>query len=145
LRRKHRLAGEETIELSTEGILFGRGCIDRVQYDTLGNITLWLQRLARELGPRGIGVRGLWAVIAGALVGTPSVVVPTGVGDGADQARSVLGCMLVRLDGSRELVIALAQGRTPMSSDMCSSSAPYSASLSGARSSATRMTAPTRG
>jgi hypothetical protein len=54
-QHKHRLTGEETIELSTAGILFGHGCIDRVQYDTLGNITLWLRRLARELGPRGIG------------------------------------------------------------------------------------------
>ena len=41
------------------------------------------------------------------------MAVPTGVGEGADQARYVLGRMLRQLDGSRELVIALAEGRTP--------------------------------
>jgi hypothetical protein len=112
-RHKRRLTGDETIELSAAGILLGHGCIDRVQYDTLGNITLWLQRLARSLGPHGIGVDGLWASITGALVAIPGVVVPSAVGEGADHARYVLGRTLRQLDGSRDLVVALAENRTP--------------------------------
>jgi hypothetical protein len=55
----------------------------------------------------------LRAAITGALGGTGSPSVPTGVGDGVDQARTVLCRMLARLDGSRDLVVALAEGRVP--------------------------------
>ena len=115
LLRQHKLklTGEETIELSTAGVLFGHGCIDRTQYDTLSNVSFWLQRLARSLGPNGVGVGGLWAAITGAAIGTSSVVVPSAVGEGADHARYVLARMLRQLDGSRDLVVALAEGRCP--------------------------------
>jgi hypothetical protein len=76
----------------------------------LGNVTLWLQRLARSLGPHGLSIGGLWAAITGAVIGMPSVVVPSAVGA---QARYVLAGMLRRLDGARDLVIAVAENRTP--------------------------------
>jgi hypothetical protein len=62
-------------------------------------------------GPHGIG--GLSGAILGAGVGTLSVVVPSAVGEGAATARRVLDRMLRRRDGSRDLVVALAEGRLP--------------------------------
>lgn len=47
------------------------------------------------------------------MIGTASVTTPVAVGEGAAQARRVLEGMLRRLDGSRSLVVAIADGRIP--------------------------------
>jgi hypothetical protein len=88
-QKKRRVTGREDLELNPASVLFGRGLLDPQQYNMLGQVTLWLQRLSRNLGPHGIGVAGLWAALTGAGIGTTSVIVPTGISDGADNARRV--------------------------------------------------------
>lgn len=113
LARKLRATGRTDIEVTSAGVLLGHNCIDRHQYDTLGTVTAWLQSLAYNLGPKGVGVDHLWNAITGSMIGTGGVVMPISVRDGVDRARSVLGRILQRLDGSRALVVALAEDRIP--------------------------------
>jgi hypothetical protein len=114
-RRKRRVtAGREDLELTGAAVLFGHEHLDRRQFDTLGAVTALLQQAARGWGGRDGSVTGLWEAITGALVRTGFA--PTPAGDGgfsfADGARRL--ARLVRtLDGSRDLVIDLAEGRVP--------------------------------
>ena len=111
LRARKRLATtREDLEISPIEALFGRGLIDHNQYDTLSAVAEWLRRLAHNLGPKSDGVAGLWQALTGAATRSPGSV-PVSVGPAADHARYVLGRMLRRLDGSRELVVALAENR----------------------------------
>jgi hypothetical protein len=100
------------LPLDGAAVLYGHEHLDRQQFDTLGLITQWLHRLARAWGGKDGSCAGLWAALLGAAVATTdgrSVAVPTG----ADDARYRLARALRRLDGSRDLVVALAEGRTP--------------------------------
>jgi hypothetical protein len=111
-RRKTQATTRTDLEINGAGVLFGRGLLTPEQYDVLATITLWLQRLAR--GWAGGGVTGLWHSILGAAVPTgfvrPQNVIASGL---ADSARRQLDRALHSLDGSRDLVIELAEGRTP--------------------------------
>jgi hypothetical protein len=74
---------------------------------------LWLERLARGWGGLG-GVTGLWHAILGAAVPTGFVRPQSTIASGlADSARRQLESALRRLDGSRDLVSTLAEGRAP--------------------------------
>lgn len=113
LRRRKRLATtREDLEISPVAVLFGHGLIDAQQYDTLDQIADWLRRLARNLGPKTNAVAGLWAALIGAATSAQGSV-PVAVGPAADHSRYVLGRLLRRLDGSRGLVLELAENRTP--------------------------------
>jgi hypothetical protein len=96
-------------------VLFGHDQLDRAQYDTLGTVTELLQHAARAWGGRDGSLNGLWEAITGAMVGTGFV--PNPVGDGgwslADGARRRPQRICRSLDGSRALVIELAEGRIP--------------------------------
>jgi hypothetical protein len=96
-------------------VLYGRDLIDAVQYAMLSGITQWLQRTARAWGGRDGSLNGLWSAILRAMVGTGFA--PNPVGDGgwssADGARRRLARVCRELDGSRDLVIALTEGRVP--------------------------------
>jgi hypothetical protein len=76
-------------------------------------IVLWLERLARGWGGLG-GVTGLWYSITGAAVPTaffrPTNDTSSGLADGA---RRALGRALRQLDGSRALIVALAENEVP--------------------------------
>jgi hypothetical protein len=70
----------------------------------------WLGLIARAWGGSQGSVAGLWGGILATLSRGRTVgVVP----DGADAARLRLAKALGRLNGSRALVIALAEGRVP--------------------------------
>jgi hypothetical protein len=111
--RKIRATTRSDIEVNGAGALYGRGHLDAQQYDTLGTILLWLERLARGWAGTG-GCHALWMSITGALVPTGFVRPENATASGlADGARRQLERALRRLDGSRELVVALAEGRAP--------------------------------
>lgn len=113
LRRKKRLATtREDLEISPIAALFRHGLIDAAQYDALASVADWLLRLAHNLGPKSDGVAGLWAALTGAAVRSPGSV-PVSVGPASDHAWYVLGRLLRRLDGSRDLVLQLAENRMP--------------------------------
>jgi hypothetical protein len=113
--RKRRATGREDLEINGGAVLFGNGHLDRAQYDTLGVVTEMLQRVTRAWGGRDGNVTGLWEAITGALTSTGFA--PNPVGDGgwslADGARHRLSRICRGLDGSRALVIELAEGRIP--------------------------------
>jgi hypothetical protein len=74
---------------------------------------LWLERLACGWAGFG-GVTGLWYSITGAAVPTGFVRPHNETASGlADGARRQLARPLQQLDGSRSLVVALAEGRVP--------------------------------
>jgi hypothetical protein len=112
--RKLRATTRPDVEISAVGVLFGRGLIDAEQYDTLGTIVMWLERLARAWAGLG-GVTGLWYSIIGAATPAPGYVrltndAASGLADGA---RRQLVKALQRLDGSRALIVALCEGQVP--------------------------------
>lgn len=111
LQRKRRVAGGRVdLEINGASVLFGHELISREQYDRLGEITRWLQLVARAWGGGNGSVTGLWAGILAMLSHARTVgLVP----DGADLARLRLAKALNRLNGSRDLVIELAEGRVP--------------------------------
>jgi hypothetical protein len=111
--RKLRATTKSNLEISGAGVLLGRDLIDIDQYNVLTMVTMWLERLARGWGGTG-GCHGLWLTIVGALVPTASVQPQNATVAGlADGARRQLERALRRLDGSRDLVIALAEGQAP--------------------------------
>jgi hypothetical protein len=102
------------LEASAIGVLYGRALIDARQYQTLSELTLALQRLARSCGGTG-GVEGLWQGIIAAMTRKSYAPVPEADGGFslADAARRQLARALSRLDGSRALVLALVGGQVP--------------------------------
>jgi hypothetical protein len=113
-RRKIRATTRPDLEIDGAGVLYGRGHLDAEQYDTLGTIVMWLQRLARGWAGLG-GVTGLWCSIVGAATPAPGYIRPMNdVTSGlADGARRQLDRALRQLDGSRNLVVSLAENRVP--------------------------------
>jgi hypothetical protein len=112
-RKKRQVTTRDNVELTAAGVLFGRGLIDAEQFDRLGEVTETLRLLARNLGPRPSAVAGLWQSLTGAMIGIVYQGVPSSVGPLAAVARSRLRQMLSKLDGSRDLVVAIARGDTP--------------------------------
>jgi hypothetical protein len=102
--RKLAATSRDDVEMTAAGILFGRGHLDRFEYDTLRHVTGLLQRIARSFG-RGVSPAGIWNAILGALIKTTPGLEPI-VGDFG--ARRQLERICRRLDGSRDLVIELA-------------------------------------
>jgi hypothetical protein len=113
--RKRAATGREDLEVNGAAVLFGHDHLDWAQYDTLATVTELLQRVARAWGGRDGSLNGLWEAITGALTSTSFAPLP--VGDGgwslADGARRRLERACWRFDGSRALVIALAEGQVP--------------------------------
>jgi hypothetical protein len=90
--------------MTPAGILFGHGHLDNAQYSALGWVTRLLQKIAWSFGT-GASPAGIWAaIIAAASRTTPGM--PAIIGDFG--ARRQLERICRRLDGSRELVLALA-------------------------------------
>jgi hypothetical protein len=111
--RKRAVTGREDLEINGAAVLFGHDHLDRAQYDMLAEITLWLDTMARAWGGLG-GVAGLWYAISGAAVPTGFVRrEDAGLAGLADCARRRLRRVCQGLDGSRALVIDLAEGRIP--------------------------------
>jgi hypothetical protein len=96
--------------MSATGILFGHQLLDRYQYDTLGYVTLLLRRIARSFG-RDASPSGVWAAIVAAASRTPPGA-PVIIGDYG--ARDTLARICRRLDGSRDLVLELAEEGGPL-------------------------------
>jgi hypothetical protein len=113
--RKRAATGHEDLEVDGAAVLFGRGLLDRAQYDTLGTVTELLQRVARAWGGRDGNLDGLWGAITAALTSTSFAPAPVGEGGWslADGARRRLRRVCRSLDGSRDLVIELAEGKVP--------------------------------
>jgi hypothetical protein len=112
--RKRAVTGREDLELNGAAVLFGHGHIDREQYDTLAEIRRWLEAMARAWGGLG-GVTGLWYAITGAAVPTGFARrQDAGLAGLADGARRRLQRICRGLDGSRDLVIELAEGKVPV-------------------------------
>ena len=93
-----------TVEMTPAGILFGRGHLDRYQYDALGFVTNLLRQVTKAMGGN-LSVAGVWAAIIGALTKTPPRL-PATIGD--NDAPRTLAAICARLDGSKELVLSLA-------------------------------------
>jgi len=103
--RKLALTLRDDTEMSAAGILFGRELLDRYQYDALGWVTLLLRRVARSFG-RDASPAGVWAALLAAASRTPPGA-PAVIGDYG--ARDTLARICRRLDGSRDLVLELAE------------------------------------
>jgi len=108
---KRLLTSREDLPLDPAGVLLGRELIDQQQYSALGLVTSWLQQTARAWGGKDGSVQSLWNTILAAL--TPTSSPPGYTAPGADNARYRLARALQRLDGSRDLVTELAEGRVP--------------------------------
>ena len=108
--RKLALTMREDVELTGPGILFGHELLDRYQYDTLGYVTLLLRRIARSFG-REASPAGIWVALLAAASRTPPGA-PNLISDYG--ARDTLARICRRLDGSRDLVLELAEeGQMP--------------------------------
>ena len=103
--RKLALTTREDVEMTPAGILYGHGHLDNAQYSALGWVTALLRRIARSFG-RGVSPAGIWNAILGALIKTTPGIEPM-VGD--QGGRRTLEHVLRRLDGSRDLVLELAE------------------------------------
>jgi hypothetical protein len=112
-RAKIRATTRSDIEINGGGVLYGRGHLDAQQFDTLATVVLWLQRLQRGWAGTG-GCHALWLTILGAAVPTDFVRPENAIASGlADNARRRLVRALRQLDGSRSLVVSLAEGQAP--------------------------------
>jgi hypothetical protein len=111
LRRKRRVGkGRTDLPLDGAAVLLAHDHIDREQFDRLGQVTGWLALVARAWGVKDGSVAGSWTAILATLSrGGTVVTVPAG----ADAVRFRLARALGRLNGSRDLVVELAEGRVP--------------------------------
>jgi hypothetical protein len=108
--RKLVVTGRADIEMTAAGILFGHQLLDRYQYDTLGYVTLLLRRIARSFG-RDASPAAVWVGLLAAASRTPPSA-PNLIGDFG--ARDTLARICRRLDGSRDLVLELAEEGGPL-------------------------------
>lgn len=94
VRRKYAVGGRLDLGLDGSTILYGHDLINRQQYDRLGEVTHWLQLVARAWGGANGSVAGLWNSILATLSRARTVgAVPIG----ADAARFRLVPALGRL------------------------------------------------
>jgi hypothetical protein len=91
--------------MTPAGVLYGYGHLDNAQYSALGWITQLLRRIARSFG-RDASPSGVWSAIVAAASRTPPGALPI-IGDYG--ARDTLARICRRLDGSRDLVLELAE------------------------------------
>jgi hypothetical protein len=106
LRAKKRVAtSREDVEMTPAGVLYGFGHLDNAQYSALGWVTQLLRRIARSFG-RDASPSGVWAALLAAASRTPPSALPI-IGDYG--ARDTLARICRRLDGSRDLVLELAE------------------------------------
>lgn len=110
--RKQWATGRDDLPLDGAAVLFGRELIDAQQFDRLGEITALLAQVARSWGVRGASVAGIWNAILAAGSRLPAHTV-SATPAGADGARWRLVSLIRQLNGSRELVMELAEGRLP--------------------------------
>jgi hypothetical protein len=103
-QRKRRLTGREDVEMTPAGVLYGHELLDRAQYNALGFVTELLRRIARGFGG-GASPAALWAALAAA-ASRPTPGMPAIFGDSG--ARRALSQICKRLDGSKNLLLALA-------------------------------------
>jgi hypothetical protein len=109
------LTGREDLPLDGASILYAREQLDRSQYDTWALISRQLVRLTRGWGGYG-GCGGLWAARTSATTITRSAPAPGAIDQrmrAAEYARERLAQACECPDGSRALVIALAEGDAP--------------------------------
>jgi hypothetical protein len=113
--RRRKILATTRVDLPIDGaaVLYGHAHIDRTQFDTLGMVTEWLRHTARAWGGKDGSVQGLWLALLGAAISTPLGGRVTVTAPGADEVRYRLTRALRRLDGSRNLVVSLAEGRIP--------------------------------
>ena len=105
LREKKRQAtSRDDVEMTPAGVLFGHGHLDRYQYDALGFVTNLLRQVRKAMGGNQ-SVAGLWTAIIAAATKTAPGNAPI-IGD--NNARHILAQICARLDGSRDLILALA-------------------------------------
>jgi hypothetical protein len=107
---KRRLTRNPDLELTSIDVLFGRGLIDAEQRDVLGEVASTVRMLAYNLGPVPEAVARIWRQLTGAMIPAGQGGAQ-GVGPVADIARRRMRRILSRLNGSRDLVLALADGR----------------------------------
>jgi hypothetical protein len=113
LLRKLTITGRADVPLDPAGILFGRGLLDAVQYAELGEVTALLQRVAKAWGGKDGSVQGLWGALLAAATPTRSSALAVPIG--SDAARRRLARTLRQLDGSRALIVGIAESRiTPL-------------------------------
>jgi hypothetical protein len=93
--------------MTPAGVLYGQGHLDNDNAQYSGWVTQLLQRIARNFG-RGMSPAGVWAAIIAAASRTAPGMPPI-IGDYS--ARDALARICRRLDGSRDLVLALAEER----------------------------------
>jgi hypothetical protein len=115
VQRKLRATNRPDLELSGIGVLYGHREIDGAQYEVMTAVSLWVMRQAKAWGVSTMSVEGLWRGIAAAM--TRNSYAPTPTSDGgsgpADTARRQLTRLRQRLNGSFDLVMALASGAVP--------------------------------
>jgi hypothetical protein len=107
--RKLQILGRTDLELSAASLLHARGHLDRVEYDTLSFVAVLLGRIARAFG-RGYSVHALWSGLLAAGSAPTSFVLPI-IGDSG--ARRQISAIVAKLNGSRSMVIDLAEGKAP--------------------------------
>jgi hypothetical protein len=103
---KMRLTGRPDLELVPSAVLYGRDLINAEQFDKLGWLCLLLRRISAACG-RGFTVGGLWASLLAAGSRGTSFQLPL-LGD--QNARMQLSVACRSMNGSRELIIGLAEG-----------------------------------
>lgn len=108
--RKKTATGRMDLPLDPAAVLYGRDLLDRQQYDRIGEIGHLMRQLARAWGIKQDSVDGLWTALlaAASRTASPRDITPAG----AENARRRLDRALRRLDGSKGLVLQLAEHRT---------------------------------
>lgn len=112
LRERKKIAtGRVDLPLDPASVLLGRELIDRAQFDKLGEIGNLMRLLARAWGIGTASPHGLYAALLAA-ASRGQLTSQANTPPGADGARRRLDRVLKRLDGSRDLVLQLAEHRT---------------------------------
>jgi hypothetical protein len=106
------LTGRADLELTPAALLLARGLIDPYQFDHLGPVSHWLRKAAANLGLKPVAVGSLWQVLANGMI-SAAPTVPTSIGDDADAALARVARIARALDGSRSLIVEIAEGRWP--------------------------------
>jgi hypothetical protein len=106
-QRKLLILGRADLELTPASTLFALGHLNNLQFSKVGAVTMLLHRIARACG-KHYSVSGLWAAII-ACGSRPTSFLPPVIGDA--NARSALSRICHKLNGSRSLILQLAEER----------------------------------